>query len=88
MKLPILEQGKIVGFYLKETPAEIAAGKKVFARVQLGPGISRADIERMRAKWPTSGRRRRKPNQRFKSIKKAVLQEGKNTRIHDLPVLS
>jgi hypothetical protein len=25
MKCPIVEQGKIVGFYLKETPAETAA---------------------------------------------------------------
>jgi hypothetical protein len=77
MKLPILEQGKIVGFYLKETPAEKAAGKRVFPSVQLGPGISREDIKRMRAKWPTSGRRRKKPNQRINSAKKAVLQEGK-----------
>jgi hypothetical protein len=77
MKCPIVEQGKIVGFYLKETPAETAAGKRVFARVQLGPGISRADVERMRAKWPLSGRRRKKPNQRINSIKKAVLQEAR-----------
>jgi hypothetical protein len=68
MKLPILEQGKIVGFYSKETPAEKAAGKRVFALVQLEPGITREDIERMRAvpsgsrhiermraKWPISG---------------------------------
>jgi hypothetical protein len=58
MKLPILEQGKLVGFYLNETPAEKAAGKRVFAR----PGIRKAYIEQMREEWPPAGRRRTKAN--------------------------
>ncbi|KAA8912093.1 hypothetical protein FN846DRAFT_997412 [Sphaerosporella brunnea] len=77
IKVPILGQGKIVGFYLMETPADEAAWKPVLTCVQLGAAISRADIKQMRVMWPTAGRRRKKANSWINSVKKALLQKGK-----------
>jgi hypothetical protein len=76
-RITIIENSKVRGFQLKETAEDREKGRKVFSRVALPTGISREEVERVRAGWPQSARLR----QRLDKIRSVILKEGAPLRL-------
>jgi hypothetical protein len=75
-KCTIIQEGRVVGFQIRETPEDRERRKKVFSRVALPPGISRDEIEIVRRGWPQSCRHQQRIDERKDKIKAVILKEG------------
>jgi hypothetical protein len=80
-RITIIENSKVQGFQLKETAEDREKGRKVFSRVELPTGISREEVERVRAGWPQSARLRQRPHPRIDKIRTVILKEGAPLRL-------
>jgi hypothetical protein len=75
-KFTIINEGKVLGFQIKETAADRQKGKTVFSHVALPPGIAREEVESVRSGWPQSARHRQITDERLDKIKTVILKEG------------
>ncbi|KAA8895916.1 hypothetical protein FN846DRAFT_889288 [Sphaerosporella brunnea] len=75
-KFTIINEGKVVGFQIKETAADRQKDKTVFSHVALPPGIAREEVEIVRSGWPQSARHRQITDERLDKIKTVILKEA------------
>jgi hypothetical protein len=75
-KFTIINEGKVLGFQIKETAEDRQKGKTVFSHVALPPGIAREEVEIVRSGWPQSARHRQFTDERLDKIKTVILKEG------------
>jgi hypothetical protein len=75
-KFTIIDEGKVLGFQIKETAEDRQKGKTVFSHIALPPGITREEVEIVRSGWPQSARHRQNTDERLDNIKTVILKEG------------
>ncbi|KAA8892555.1 hypothetical protein FN846DRAFT_915266 [Sphaerosporella brunnea] len=74
-KITSIDEGKVLGFQLKETAEDREKEREVFSRVKLPTGILR-EVEIVRTGWPQSARLRQRSDAQLEKIRSVILKKA------------